>query len=381
MFRYRKKSKSEVVPGSYGRYSIDIRGKLYDRLHGKFVKPVMVEDTFGYEITLPNLVSPVTARLLVAITHKKCWLPTERLDECTFYHDDGDPMNVVPENLIWVFPEGGIEVPTIPGFYFIPSFTRYAISRNGSIISLFEADQKMISLAESGYKNVGLRRDDLTYVGTNIHRLIGLTFVPYDERINDLVINHKDGDRNNDSPENIEWVTVSENVTHGLALRRGYKGSAKERGVISMLASRGLNVDHQDLYFNGVEVKNIHTGTVTEYGSQLKAARALGVSTGTISLKLNQNAVYPVIDDTYIVRRKGQDWPVWDEECEYTQAKVKPTLVKCVATGEVQEYPSAKAAIAELGLSKKVVTTSLKRRNRRVIDGFVFKYKTDPDPW
>lgn len=53
--------------------------------------------------------------------------------------------------------------------------------------------------------------------------------------------------------------------------------------------------------------------------------------------------------------------------------------MKNVETGEILKYKSAKQAYLDLGLSKKVVTSKLKKKDRRPINGFIFKYENDPD--
>lgn len=381
MFRYSKKSKSDIVPETYGRYSVTKEGVVFDRLFEEKVLPYEKDGVPCVAIDLPWYGNDVPIKLLVALTYKKLWLPVAAWKSIEVLVETGIEVDLNPKNLIWRFPPDGIQVPTIPGYYFIPSFTRYAINRKGVVISLFETDIKLSSLAASGYKDIALRRDDGIYVGSNRHRLLALTFIPYDNTINEKVVNHKDGVRNNDEICNLEWVTIAENVQHGLDLKRGYAGSHRERGVMKMLVSRGLTVDHNDLDFSGVDVKDINTNEVVRFSSQLKAANALGVSTGTISLKLNDKYGYPVIKEKYIVKRPNNDWPVWDRNKDYQTPTEKETLAKNVETSEIIAFSSATEAYTKLGLSKKRVTKSLKRRDRKNIDGYIFKYARDDKPW
>ena len=50
-----------------------------------------------------------------------------------------------------------------------------------------------------------------------VHRLVAQTFPPCDSP--DLEVNHKDGDKTNNSVSNLEWCTRAENMDH--ALRAG----------------------------------------------------------------------------------------------------------------------------------------------------------------
>lgn len=62
-----------------------------------------------------------------------------------------------------------------------------------------------------GYKFVSLRRDG-EYYQRYVHRLVAQTFIPNPE--NKPEVNHKDGDKTNNTVSNLEWVTPHENQLH-----------------------------------------------------------------------------------------------------------------------------------------------------------------------
>jgi hypothetical protein len=66
------------------------------------------------------------------------------------------------------------------------------------------------------------------------HRLVAETFVPNLE--DKPVVNHKDGDKQNNFPDNLEWMTHSENLQH--AYDTGLKDQPK--GKLSACCGRGI---------------------------------------------------------------------------------------------------------------------------------------------
>ena len=67
------------------------------------------------------------------------------------------------------------------------------------------------SINSSGYKKIVLRKNG---VGKNeyLHRLLAIHFIPNPDNLPN--VNHKDGNKSNNSVENLEWVNRSENIKH-----------------------------------------------------------------------------------------------------------------------------------------------------------------------
>lgn len=62
---------------------------------------------------------------------------------------------------------------------------------------------------KKGYLSVPLSPDRVTH---RVHRLVATAFIPNDE--NKPQVNHKDGNKDNNKVENLEWSTNSENQQH-----------------------------------------------------------------------------------------------------------------------------------------------------------------------
>jgi len=84
---------------------------------------------------------------------------------------------------------------------------------------------KLISsfVFEDGYICVTLTKNGKTKF-TGLHRLIASAFIENPE--NKPEVNHKDGNKHNNSIDNLEWATTSENIQHAFStgLNNGRKG-------------------------------------------------------------------------------------------------------------------------------------------------------------
>ncbi|MBQ0074617.1 MAG: HNH endonuclease [Prevotella sp.] len=66
------------------------------------------------------------------------------------------------------------------------------------------------SLSKTGYCLVWLRKDNKKSYAVTVHRIVAKAFLGYSE----LDVNHKDGNKMNNSITNLEYVTRSENIKH-----------------------------------------------------------------------------------------------------------------------------------------------------------------------
>lgn len=118
----------------------------------------------------------------------------------------------------------GANMIDIDNYVDIKDFDGYRINKNGQVISLKKKQPRLLTnvVNSAGYYMVGLYRDGTQY-NKNIHRLLMETFVPVSllkDNTKDLHkhyilnVNHKDGNKLNNTLDNLEWVTPQQNILH-----------------------------------------------------------------------------------------------------------------------------------------------------------------------
>lgn len=125
-------------------------------------------------------------------------------------------------------------------FVQIPDYPDYLINHFGEIISLKNGKWKQLSLKKNrgGYLQIKLCRNG-NIKTKDVHRLVAVAFFGQ----SNLCVNHKDGNKLNNNIDNLEYVTLKENIQHawrtGLneknreAVRQAQLGSASKNSKLS----------------------------------------------------------------------------------------------------------------------------------------------------
>jgi hypothetical protein len=102
----------------------------------------------------------------------------------------------------------------------------YEISNWGRVKSLLQRTRggqrkrdKILKLVPNryGYFTVGLY-DDSTCRRFTVHKLVAITFLPPSDNPARACINHKDGNKQYNHYNNLEWCTNTENIQHSIAI-------------------------------------------------------------------------------------------------------------------------------------------------------------------
>lgn len=88
----------------------------------------------------------------------------------------------------------------------------YKVSPNGDIWSEYRKRFLHPTLSRDGYMRVSLCKDGKRKL-VSVHRIVASAYVDGETK-EKAFVNHKDGNKLNNSVENLEWVTKGENLKH-----------------------------------------------------------------------------------------------------------------------------------------------------------------------
>ena len=121
---------------------------------------------------------------------------------------------------------------------------RYKIFEDGSVISYVQKNPRLMKSVTTrrGYKQIGLCEDGKggrqNFI--TIHRLVGIHFIPNPE--NKKCIDHKDGDKLNNSIVNLRWVSHHENMlnVHNIGkYKKGVHFNKKNKKFVAQIHLNG----------------------------------------------------------------------------------------------------------------------------------------------
>lgn len=104
---------------------------------------------------------------------------------------------------------------------------------------------------ENGYLQINTRKEG-KQIKPLVHTLIALTFVPNPD--NKAEVNHLDGDKSNNSADNLEWCTREENMQH--ASKEGLLNCKGSNNNNSKLSEQDV-INIRRLYAEGNIMKDI----------------------------------------------------------------------------------------------------------------------------
>lgn len=349
------------MPNTNGRYAINESGELFrDR------KRITLTDKTA---TIDVYDGTSTVVLSIEVIAAICFCNISVVPACWKYIDpvflDGDASNLTSSNLTYRFKNGPVEVPWVPGFYYVPKYTRYCINREGVLISLrgnlhrmtwVKSKPNIKKKITGGYMISRVTKDSGKSSGVSRHRLLCLTFKADEAKGEKPIVNHLNGVPGDDRLDNLEWTTYSGNTKH-----------AYDMGLHSEKVRPVLMWD-------------MNTDTITRFDTIVKCYTTIGQNEGFVQKRLIKKKVGKRFPDGIVF--KYDDGKPWAEFDQYTDSRgYRFVMAKNVFTGEISIYDSQSAAACSLGILRESITFHMKESKVAALSGYVFRWASDYVVW
>src|ERR1035437_3686454 len=252
-------NKEEFIPWCGRRYEINIYSKVFDLLGNEIKSFIENEETF-VELDWVLGRRKYLVSLIMLYSFNRLKLPEHLMDLVEPLYLDNSKTNLYLTNILYRFKDGPIEVINYPGFYYIPFFSDYAISKDGTLINIKTGKYKEWSITKSGgiknqtggyYYSRCITEDGVSKI-LFLHRALCLVFKKYEHNVLSIVVNHKDGKPGNNTLDNLEWCTYTQNNIHAI------KTGLRPNSTLPIL------------------MKDLKTGEITRFESISACSRHLG---------------------------------------------------------------------------------------------------------
>lgn len=229
----------------------------------------------------------VDRKWLALIAHFEVKLPenlTERIFSITFTAYKINNKCKTPSGSMMVFKS---PIKLNDEFRIIPCFTNYAISNRGVVINVWS--QKIIPQykIKEYFKVLIYCPDTGRYRRVMVHRLVAMAWVQNYDYLRFTIINHKDGNAENNHHSNLEWVSYKENIQHAL-----------ETGL------RSDNIPHL--------LRDVKTGEVYEFCSRSEALRFAGCAISGSKGVYKKHST--LLNNRYEIKPKADNRPWFYED-------------------------------------------------------------------
>lgn len=250
---------------------------------------------------------------------------------------------------------------TVENFKPIPGYSNYQITEFGKVYNCNKKSFLQGSQNPDGYINFRITDDSGITKTWGLHRLLGFVFIPFEGSVEDLVINHKDGVKWNNSLANLEWVT--------------YQGNAEHAG------NEGLTTKCIPIL-----IRCVDTGCITKYPSIIECARQNGFTKDAINYRVRSKGqrVFPERKQ-YMTVNCDESWliPECIEKALLQNGRNNAVLIRYLQEDNyVQEYKDQITLAKVLGVIPSTITAWLSKEGQPVLPGYIqIKLASDPCDW
>lgn len=254
-----------------------------------------------------------------------------------------------------------IENKEFAGYFEIPEFSKYIISKEGNVIQKITKHIIKPYISADKYVKYSLVNDIDKRVCIGRHRLLCIVFKP-NKDYKSLEVNHINAIPGDDRLENLEWCTHIENIHH--AVKLGLYDKSRIRKVC---------------------VRDARLGVEAIYESVSDCARSLNLSCEAVRYRLEKNdfRVYP----------EGKQYKYFDDETawktfmnlDYELMKngtSRSILVKNLETTEIQVFEKLSDLAKFFNITLSTLSTWLFKQDQPVVYcKYLLKLASDTNPW
>lgn len=185
------------------------------------------------------------------------------------------------------------DVPNYEGLYQVSnlgnvkSMPRMIITKNrfGEITKKVKSKKNKPHLnKKTGYYQIILSKNKKTKMFL-LHRLVAITFIPNPNKLPQ--INHKDGNKQNNCVDNLEWCTCSENIKHAFANNLNHSNFKVQCGSKNPFFGKHHSTETKqkikESHYKKVAQYDKNNNLIKIWDSILQVQKELNINNGNIS--------------------------------------------------------------------------------------------------
>lgn len=333
------------------RYSFDLEGNC------KVDGVLNDTDVEFFNIDVNGCVYGLSTQWLRLVCHYEVDLKIEDLLKIDFIPCESKVINLKSRFLmVFKWP-----IMLDKDFSLIPGFTRFAINRIGSVMSVKSGKILKSKINSYGYPYVNVYDPDKgKWRSVATHILLARTFIKNKEPSRLFFVNHKNGDKLDLRLINLEWVDSNRNNVHAV--------------------ETNLRSDNKPC-----KIRDINTMRITHFNSVSACLRYLGyVNLSTKILKnLNGKIISHLLLNRYEIKysEDNSDWIYTKDNRDISKyLNTGPYEALCIENNKIIEAASIRLLSEKIHISQDKISNALKQIKSKIYDGFLIRKKSS-EPW